>query len=415
MKIKLEQEYLSILIFLLGATCALIINIFLLFINPEVLGEFNKTYAFFIIFSHFFLFSINENLVRNVPILIKQDEKEYYSNIFLITCFALLFQILIFFFLKKFFYNYIYKYNFEKIIDTIQIAIPLFIINKIFFSFLNAKKKFFLFFIFGSMRPFLILVTCIIFYLYEKNLINKNIGHSFIITEILLILINFLYLKKFIKNISIRCDYKKIISIGNFCILSWPHSFLSYSFLRIDILCISFFFNNYSIGIYSFASMFIEGLYQLCTVIRDRANPEIAKKIYDNEFKINYFKKSIFTNILLILISFIFIKFIFFYLLSKIFLDNSESIKQIEIIFSILWYGLFFYSSMIVFENIFIMANKPKSQSYYIIFANILNISLNIIFIKLFGLIGAAYATSITFAILTIILYFYARKTENHK
>lgn len=409
----MQKEYISIFIFLLGATCALVINIFLLFINPEVLGEFNKTYAFFIIFSHFFLFSINENLVRNITILKKQDEKEYYSNIFLITCFAVLIQILMFIFLKKFFYNYIYKYNLEKIIDTIQIAIPLFIINKIFFSFLNGKKKFFLYFILGSMRPFLILVICII--LYEQNLINKHIGYSFIITEILLILINFLYLKKFFKNISIKYNYKKIIKIINFCILSWPHSFLSYSFLRIDILCISFFFNNYLIGIYSFAAMFIEGLYQLCTVARDRANPEIAERIYNKKFKIKYFKKNIYTNIFLVFISFISIKFIVLNLLAKASPENLESIKQIDVIFSILCFGLFFYSGLIVFENIFIMANKPKLQSYFIIFANILNIILTIIFINLFGMLGAAYATSFTFVMLTIILNLYARKIQYNK
>jgi O-antigen/teichoic acid export membrane protein len=117
----------------------------------------------------------------------------------------------------------------------------------------------------------------------------------------------------------------------------------------------------------------------------------------------------------LVLISFISIKFIVLNLLAKISPENLESIQQIDIIFSILCYGLFFYSGWIVFENIFIMANKPKLQSYFIIFANILNILLTIIFINLFGILGAAYATSFTFVMLTIILNLYARKIQYNK
>ena len=59
--------------------------------------------------------------------------------------------------------------------------------------------------------------------------------------------------------------------------------------------------------------------------------------------------------------------------------------------------GLCFYSLIIPIENLLFQANKPTYQSVYMLIMTILNITLNVILILSFGLIGAAIATSITF------------------
>jgi len=56
------------------------------------------------------------------------------------------------------------------------------------------------------------------------------------------------------------------------------------------------------------------------------------------------------------------------------------------------------------------MNNKPIYQSNFIILGNILNIILNITLIKIFGVYGAAIATSISYLILSLIIITYSFK-----
>ena len=52
--------------FFVGAFFALSANLFLGYNNLEDLGLFNKSFAIFIIFGQLFLFSIHDNLVKNL-------------------------------------------------------------------------------------------------------------------------------------------------------------------------------------------------------------------------------------------------------------------------------------------------------------------------------------------------------------
>jgi len=81
--------------------------------------------------------------------------------------------------------------------------------------------------------------------------------------------------------------------------------------------------------------------------------------------------------------------------------------KNIFIIISI---GLFIFSFSSVFEHIFIMNNQPLYQSIYIIIGNLINIILNILLIKTYGVYGAAIATCLTFSILFLFIYVYLKK-----
>ncbi len=383
--------------FLVGAFFALSANLFLGYSNLEDLGLFNKSFAIFIIFGQLFLFSIHDNLVKNL--ILEKNRIKYLSSIFFILFCSIIFSIF-FFFIIDFFdigENLFAGVNFL----IFSISIPIFIFNKVLFAVLNADKKFHLYFFLNNLRPILIFVILIILYL------NKiNITIVFFICEIIILLINLVFYKKF--NILIKInmiDFLLVKKIVIFNFLSLPHSLLSYSFLRIDIIVLSFFVDLKTLGFYSFSAMIIEGIYQLLTMMRDRVNPELSNSLTIKTYRIRSYLKKILLNVLIFVFIFTIVYFVFFPLFS--YFSNKDFLLS-KNIFCIISIGLFIFSFSSVMEHIFLMNNKPVYQSAYIIFGNLLNITLNIILINIFGVYGAAIATSISYTLLSFVIFYYS-------
>ena len=89
--------------------------------------------------------------------------------------------------------------------------------------------------------------------------------------------------------------------------------------------------------------------------------------------------------------------------------QNKDYIVAYKVVpyitFSKLLFGIY-----MIFTVGVTLTNKTKYISYSNIFAAILNIILNFIFIPKFGIIGAALASLISFILRTIILYFHSQK-----
>jgi O-antigen/teichoic acid export membrane protein len=393
------KNSLDYIFFFIGSFFALLCNLFLGYFSIEDLGLFNKSYAIFIVLGHLFLFSAHENIVKNLQIT--NNRVKYLTSIFFVATICCFLSI---FFLTLF--NLIINNNnlFNKVNFIFLIfSIPFFIINKVFFAVLNADKNFHLYFFLNCLRPIIIFFSLLILFYSEISITNV-----FIISEIIIILINICIYQKFKIEVKINnLDFKFIKKILRFNFLSLPHSLLSYSFLRIDIIILSFFISLEDLGYYSLASMIIEGIYQLLTMMRDRLNPDIAIKLHLKSFRLNLYYKKILINVILFLLISTFTYFIFFPMFS--YLSSYEYFLSREI-FLIISLGLFLFSISSPLEYIFLMNNKPHYQSIYIIFGNLLNFILNIILINKFGVYGAAYATSISFMFLSIIIFNYASK-----
>ena len=91
------------------------------------------------------------------------------------------------------------------------------------------------------------------------------------------------------------------------------------------------------------------------------------------------------------------------------FFDKSMIGYSYEIV-KVLFIGNIIYSLIIPSENILFITNKPLIQSYYMASICLINILLNIYFIINLGLIGAAYATTITYFLALFIFNFYVGK-----
>ena len=394
----------------------LMINVFLFYQDIKLLGEFNQTYAFFIIFGQLFLFSLHENLVFNIPIL-KRETKDYLISIVIIVA-SLIILNNIFLNIINYLFLKIDLKELAKIILIISLGIPFFIINKSFLGYTNGKKEMVKYSFLNFLRPFFIfLLVLTIFYLNKFNIFfpNLHIGYSITFSEILLFFLIFL-----INVVNINKIYKSVFNLNvkkikfylknnfNYNLKALPNSFFSYSLFRIDILILSFFVSPVKIGIYSFAAMFVEGIYQSSHVIRDFINPIISEKYQKKKLYMKLIIKSASQNLIITL--FLSLVCLFAYpIITKYLGDFNE---DGYLILKILLFGICVYSTASVFEQIFLMTNDPTKQSVFMSLANLINFLLNLILIFYLNLIGAALATMITYIFMTIYLYAFLFKNK---
>jgi O-antigen/teichoic acid export membrane protein len=180
-----------------------------------------------------------------------------------------------------------------------------------------------------------------------------------------------------------------------------------------DRYMIQYFLNNEQVGIYSFYSNFANVaqviIFTLVVMIDSPKFLEaIAKK---NVLKYKKLKKTFNNKVFYIsVVSFFIVSitiYIALYFVNKISLFNNISTffilnvsTFIQNILLITYYHLYAYKK----ENILLFST---------IFAALLNIILNIIFIQYYGIFGAAIATLISISIMLIVQYIFIRKISN--
>tara|TARA_E500000178_G_C16622979_1_gene574194 strand:- start:38 stop:649 length:612 start_codon:yes stop_codon:yes gene_type:complete len=185
------------------------------------------------------------------------------------------------------------------------------------------------------------------------------------------------------------------------------NNILAESLIKVDIICLSIFLSPFFVGIYSLGSFFFEGFYQFLISIKNNINPQLSrlyhKKKYDDIFTLSKISQKI--SFYLSLIFFI-LNIVIYFFIREFELNFEES----AIILIILSLGILFYSLIIPIENIFAQINKPNIQSLYMSSLFVLNVFFNIIFIRKYGVYGAAIGTSCSYLISIFIFYIILKK-----
>jgi len=390
--------------FALMAGTGVILNFFIAWkMGFESLGIFNQIYAIYVILGQLAAFGIHDSTQKYVA--------EHYQNkriqqLIAETAFWLAFisGVII----------AIILFNLNDSIKTLSgsvhvaagttllaPAICFFSINKTLMGVLNGKQRMKTFAIIQSTRVLIILSVCLIIGFFEKPAYMLALG--FLIAEIsitpILIIITKVWKWPFYCQEALTW-IKIHISFG-FRALSG--GFLSESYIRIDILMLSIFVSDLNVGIYSFAALFVEGLFQVPVVIRTLSNPILVKLLLRNDLNkiIDFAKKISLISSSLFVLTGVFVLTLFPFL-SIFYPDNF--INTAHNLLFILVPGLLIYSAFIPFDFILLQSGMPGRQSLLFTINVFINIILNLWLIPIHGILGAALATSISFFISAITL-----------
>jgi O-antigen/teichoic acid export membrane protein len=411
----------NLMAFVIQASAGAILTIGLFFYSgSEHLGIFNQLYAIFVVAGQLFVFGLNDSAQKYSAEYFKDtDESARLALMALImgSIGALIGACLI----DLGAHTIAVKFYSEQVqLGLLWLApgIFLFVINKVLLGLLNGRQRFKRFAIVQSLRATVLVI--LIFTVVLADISIGYIGICFTLAELIVLFsqIDFvasIWRKGRAATQSIS-DYRHWgTNHFIFGTLSMPHGFLSESFIRIDILVLAFFVDDATIGIYSFAVFFVEGVYQVPVLIRNITNPRLVR-LFQNKDKNGFWqqvKKSSGLSFLLTIVLCATIVGSISLLGHFVHIENLETLRHLMVI---IFAGLIIYSLFIPFDYALLQGGKPAVQSLYMLAVNSLNLTANIILIPTFGLVGAAIGTAIAMGvsgIFLVALLFYSFNFNN--
>ncbi len=381
----------------------------MLFYDASVLGIFNQVYSWYIVFSQITVLGIQASVTKYSAEF--QDNEEENGKIIgsALVCTAI--SALVVSFLIECVLNVI-SVERTQLIDSIKLAVlalVFFSLNKVILGFFNGMSKMNAYAIFQALRYLLIAAGIVGLALWGCQ--GTWITLCFLIAESVLFLISMIYLFT-CKIVKIRCSGKWMTNHLKFGVKIIPSNFVLELNTKADVICLGVLLkDDYLIGIYSFALLFAEGFYQLFVVLRRSLNPVLTQQYmkdmlgeYWNGLKAKVGKPfywGVFGGYLALLCG--------YYVLCNL-LGKQEYISGI-LPLAIVCCSIALNAKYIVMGNLFSQIGMPLEESYVNVVTVVSNVGLNLICIILWGCMGAAGATAVSYFVFSAII----RKKANNK
>lgn len=281
-------------------------------------------------------------------------------------------------------------------------GLALFSVNKVLLGVLNGHRKMRFYAVGQGIRAFGIFVICLIVALYDHP--AYLLGLSFTITEAMLL--PYLLIVAAPRRIDWRFqgELKRWARLHfSFGSRAFVNGLLAEAYIRVDIIMLGMFLSDAQVGVYSFAAMFIEGLFQISVVVRTISNPVLVKLLSPlDKVGLSRFARRVSGLSLLMTAAVAGVLAIVFPYLS-LFFDESLIASGYRVLV-ILAAGMTVFSIFVPLDHVVLQSGRPGVQSAMMTGSILINVGMNLALIPAYGLIGAAAATAIAFVASGIIL-----------
>jgi O-antigen/teichoic acid export membrane protein len=371
--------------------------------GPAILGILNLTLIIFTIYSQISGFGIHFSVLKHVPEYAhtRNDVDSIMVSSLILTFFISLFFTIIFYLLLVISARLFSEKDLINSLFMILPVIVLFPLNKVMLSYLNGMRRMKLYAVYNSVRYVMWLVSIIV--IIYLNIQPSRLPVVFPVSEgilfftLLPLSVKYMNIFKFIElkkwnEINLRYGYKSVMGT----------IFADIS-TRIDVLILGIFTSNYLVGIYSMASVVMDGFSQLSITFRTLVNPIITKSYFNDDrgvFRNKIRKgKKLYYFLLIPLI----LAVITAYPYVIRFLNLNEEFNAAYIPLLIMMAGLLLSAGYQPFQMIFNQTGFPGYQTSFFGMILLSNGLLNICLIPFFGIIGAS--VSAAFSMILVPLY----------
>lgn len=398
----------NLLGYALFAVSGILLNVIIgIYYSPAVLGVFNTVFAIYILLSqvcvwgqNFAILSFTSNAADC------KVQARYLINSLAIALAVSVLTSVIFFIVTPLFGIIFQSPDVVPGLRIAVIALPAFAMNKVLLGYLNGATRLKEFAIFRTLR--MVLIAAVLFIISLNGIDARLIPVVFPVAEYIVLVLLLIVVRK---QLSLKhYDMAIVKKLFKFGLHSMPIGLIAEVNTRVDVLCLNIFVTDAAVGLYSFALMFAEGLYQIYIAIRQVVNPYIAKYrqqhgyVYKSFFK----KKLVLLNYSAGLLGGVIAWLVYGWIVSNYFVEYSAS----AIIFQIFLVGIVANSYFIIFSNYFVQCKRPLVESKISVITVLSNATLNIVLIAMFGLAGAAVATVISYCVASGMQIYYATKNK---
>ncbi len=397
--------------FALMAAAGVILNFFIAaWFGVETLGVFNQIYALYVVTAQFAVMGSHDSAQKHVAGL-DHDPGQVSIVSAAALSLAAVTGVLVAVSVYLLHDPVAWLLDSRAVGDGIALAAPgllFFALNKVLMGVLSGTRRLKPFAIAQGLRVVAILLSCLVIAWLKQP--GYMLGISFTIAEVALFPLLLFFVRPrpahFGSGVAFRQWFRAHMRFGGKAMIN---GFLSESYIRVDILMLSVFLSDFEVGVYSFAALFVEGLFQAPVVVRTVANPELVRLLLagDKDRVIDFCRKvaAMSTAIFIAAAAGVLLAFPY---LGPLFPDNLVALSRPLLL--ILVGGLVVFSSVIPLDHILLQAGYPGRQSLLMTLNVMVNVVLNLALIPLFGLYGAAVATAIAFVCASLAVNLAARR-----
>lgn len=389
-------------------------------LGEEVKGVFSIFQANYLFFLLVFAFGIQTGIVYFI------SSKKYAEDIVagismtvLLLSSTLLLLFLFFSHYLQFSHYYLPdNYNEKAYVFAIFILFFLSLFNSLLSSFFQARNNFRLINRVAILNSVFNVLMFGGLYLYHKNIVVSSEAkfNYVLLSTLFILLINtliwiYLYIKKISVYPSFNTDVlhtlKVFISYSLLIYISMLINFFNY---RLDLWIVNTFLDNKQLSYYSLAANIVQVILYLSVTIASVIFPSLSNKNEDDRahvfIRVSRFSFLFFLT--LILIAFLSSNYIIPFMYGKEFLNAIVP-------FQILSVGILFSCVSQLLSILLVASNLNKYDIIARTIGLVFTVVLDIVWIKQFGIIGAAYATLTSYFIICLITFIFVIRNTNIK
>lgn len=383
------------------ALSGLLINyIIARYYNSSTLGLYTEAYAWYMILSQIAVWGLHMAILKYIPETEDINEKESIMDNAIILSVAtsgitILLSLIVILFIDI---------EWGKALLGAVLGLGFYSINKILLNFLNAINKMAIYAFIQMVRYSLLCILISIIATLEGD--GNSLTLIFPLTEFIVsVILHFVVgnIRRSHINAKPRWDIcKKLLLFGTKIL---PSNMVLELNSKVDIVCLGFFIKDTAaIGVYSFAILFTDGMYQLYITLRRILNPHIAKNNADGELK-NYLfflnnKSKKYLDVFSLLGLCIVI--LVYYLICRLIVGREYSIGLIYIL--IIGLSIVITGKQIILGDILAQTGFPLEESKLNTITVLFNFVLNLFLILTIGIKGAAIGTALSYICFAILL-----------
>ncbi|MCC8417819.1 MAG: hypothetical protein LN588_04965 [Rickettsia endosymbiont of Bryobia graminum] len=403
MKYYIKKNHLvtNLLAFLISGISGVAINILIIRLyNNEVLGLFYQIAAIFFILSQITTFGIHFSVLSNLAV---SDHKQ---TIFV----SAFFTVLVISTISSSILILILHYILAILNKSLYFIIPSLILvslNKVMISTLNAQGRYHLFAIANGIRVLLTIIGVLLHYHFNLPLytISSTLTFSESIIFLFLILTHIPYFRTMPSWHGVYHWGKSHISFGKYTLFN---GLLVES--KIDIIILSLFVNQASIGVYSFATTLGTGFYLLVSVFKNLNSNNISEQLFDTLDK--PFEKKIDSKKYILI--FVYLIGLITIAMYKIFAWHTTGDQLIVTegfwIYCIYTVSIMLAARYLLIDNILILANKPNLDNKVRLLCILSNIIFSLILVPFYTIYGAVLAFGLSILINALAIRYFEKK-----
>lgn len=376
-----------------------------LFYDEAILGIFNQVYAYYILLSQIAAFGVHLALTRYAAMYTETEKtgRELLSSALCavactsIATMGIAGMIYVLFWTQS-------SVMALRYIWLVFPALPLFSFNKVILGYLNGRSRMKAYAVFQAVRNALIAIFILLMAIFHCP--GEYLAVAFFLTEVILFITMMIFLlgAHLFGGSPRWSSIRELLRFG-FWIL--PGNFVLELNSKTDILCLSILrVSDSRIGYYSFAALFIEGLYQLLVVLRRNINPTLTSLASQAESRASEqfgsYKRKISKLVYCISLPAA-MAVVAAYVLLCTLLNRSDYMAAFSAL-CVVACSIAVTAKYIVFGNVLAQTGFPAQESLINIISVCSNFCLNLAFISILNILGAGIATACSYLIYAVVL-----------